>query len=110
MSIDYRTVGLRIRRNRLEHKITQEELAFLVSTSAAYISNIERGRKRPSLEKLSEIADILGVTLNDLVYTSQNRPLTNNKELNEMMSLCPPDTQRILLNNICDIVRTFITK
>ena len=56
MKIDYIVVGARIRKYRLERGITQEDLAFQINTSAAYISNIERGIKRPSLQKLVEIA------------------------------------------------------
>ena len=73
--IDYYIVGSRIRQYRIERNITQEELAFQVDTSAAYISNIERGIKKPSLQKLSEIAEVLQVTVNDLIYSN---PYTNN--------------------------------
>lgn len=110
-SINYHTVGLRIRRYRLERKITQEELAFQINTSAAYISNIEHGKKKPSLQKLIEIAEALGVTINDLIYS--NPPgyfFQNNKHLNEMISLCTPEKQEHLLNNITAIIETFITK
>lgn len=66
--IDYIEIGKRIRRFRQERGITQEELAYEIDTSAAYISNIERGIKKPSLQKLFDIADIFQVTLNDLIY------------------------------------------
>lgn len=66
--IDYYIVGSRIRQYRIEKNITQEELAFQVETSAAYISNIERGIKKPSLQKLSEIAEVLQVTINDCIF------------------------------------------
>ena len=111
MEINYHTVGLRVRRFRLERKITQEELAFQINTSAAYISNIERGRKKPSLQKLAEIADVLGVTLNDLIYSgSSGYSFSNSKELNEMISLCTPEKQQLLLKNLSAIIETFITK
>lgn len=111
MEINYHTVGLRIRRFRLEKKITQEELAFQIDTSAAYISNIERGRKKPSLEKLTEIADVLGVTLNDLIYSSSpGYSFSNNKELNEMISLCTPEKQQLLFKYLYALIETFITK
>jgi len=43
MSVNYIAVGLRIKRFRMERGISQEELAFQVNTSSAYISNIENG-------------------------------------------------------------------
>ncbi len=111
MNINYHTVGLKIRRFRLERNMTQEELAFRVNTSAAYISNIENGNKHPSLEKLTDIASVLGVTLNDLVYpVSQKFTFANNKKLNELISLCTPEKQQHLLSYIEAIIETFITK
>lgn len=110
MEINYHTVGLRVRRFRLERKITQEELAFRINTSAAYISNIERGRKKPSLEKLAEIAEVLGVTLNDLIYSASSGYSISNKELNEMISLCTPEKQQLLFKSLSTIIETFITK
>ena len=68
--LDYHVIGSRIRHYRLERGITQEVLAFQVNSSAAYISRIERGQKKPSLEKLFEIAEVLHVTINDFVYIS----------------------------------------
>ncbi len=66
--LDYMEIGIRIRRLRHERGITQEELAYEIETSAAYISNIERGIKKPSLQKLFDIAGVFHVTLNDLIY------------------------------------------
>lgn len=41
--IDYSVIGSRIRQYRLDRGITQEDLAFRIRTSTAYISSIERG-------------------------------------------------------------------
>ena len=60
MELDYKQIGKRIRRYRLARNITQEEMAFQVGTSAAYISNIEQGKKKASLKKLCEISEFLG--------------------------------------------------
>ncbi len=110
MKINYNLVGRKIRHFRRIKNITQEELAFEINTSPAYISNIERGKKKPSLQKLFEIADILGVTINDLVYSSsENVVFLNSKELSELISLCTPDKQQLLINSISSIIQSFIT-
>ena len=54
--IDYSEVGKRIRYYRIKEGLTQEQLAFDIETSASYLSNIERGVKKPSLQKVSQIA------------------------------------------------------
>ena len=110
MDVNYVLVGRRIKYFRIQKNITQEELAFEINTSPAYISNIERGKKKPSLQKLFEISDILGVTINDLVYSSsKNTAFLNNKELSELLSLCTPDKQQLVINSISSIIQSFIT-
>jgi transcriptional regulator with XRE-family HTH domain len=110
MELNYRMIGKRIRRFRMSKDITQEELAFQIHTSAAYISNVERGRKKVSLQKLCEISEILGVTVNDLIYSSPGQnPVQGARELNELLSLCSVEEQKILLENISSIIQTFIS-
>ena len=110
MELNYRMIGKRIRRFRLSKNITQEELAFQIDTSAAYISNIERGKKKVSLQKLCEIAEILGLTVNDLIYgSSEHKSGEVAKEFAELLSLCPLEDQQRLLTNISSIIQTFIS-
>ena len=65
--INYEDVGKRIRYYRQSLGMTQEQLAFDVETSAAYISNIERAIKKPSLQKLLQVAEALDVSIEDLL-------------------------------------------
>ena len=69
--LDYHSIGNRIRKYRKRCGYTQEELGLSIDTSGPYISNIERAVKKPSLENLADIAEVLGVTLNDLVSSSE---------------------------------------
>ena len=107
--IDYNVIGSRIRQYRTERGITQEDLAFQINTSAAYISNIERGIKKPSLQKLTEIAEVMHVTVNDFLYSS---PYTINtsfdRELQYMLSLCTPEKQKIITKSIAEIINTML--
>ena len=109
MKIDYLVVGSRIRKYRLERGITQEDLAFQINTSAAYISNIERGIKRPSLQKLVEIASVMHVTVNDFLYTS---PCSTNssfdRDFQYLISMCTPEKQRIITKNIAEIIQAML--
>ena len=110
MELNYRLIGKRIRRYRLSKNITQEELAFQINTSAAYISNIECGKKKASLQKLCEISEVLGITMNDLIYnSSEHLSGFSNKEFNELMSLCSKEEQNNLIEYISSIIQTFIT-
>ncbi len=110
MSLDYLIIGRRIRYYRQTKRITQEELAFRIGSSAAYISNIESGKKKPSLQKLAEISDVLKITVNDLIYNPDIRPDSlSSPELSELISKCSIEKQEQILKNISEIIQTFIT-
>lgn len=79
--IDYILIGKRIRFYRQQMGLTQESLAFDINTSAAYVSCIERGKKKPSLQKLVEIAESLNISVNDLLFgTYQAEDFIGNLE------------------------------
>lgn len=111
MKLNYKVVGKRIRICRMNKNITQEQLAFQVNTSAAYISNIERGIKKPSLQKLVQIAEVLGVTVNDFIYNSTEAViLSDNFELTEMLSEYTPESQRLLIKSLITIIKAIRMK
>ena len=110
MSIDYFIIGKRIRYYRQTKRITQEELAFRIGSSAAYISNIESGKKKPSLQKLDQISDVLKITVNDLIYNPDlHTDSLSPPELSELISRCSVDKQELILKNISEIIKSFIT-
>ena len=104
MEINYVTIGRKIRTLRINRQMTQEDLAFMLETSPSYVSNIENGKKKPSLKKLGEISDIFGVSINDLLSVS----ISFEDEFSEMVSLCPPDKRKQLLESLSSIIQLFI--
>jgi DNA-binding XRE family transcriptional regulator len=54
-------VGKNIVRIRNERNVTQEELAFRAEIDRSYLSQIESGKRNPSLKLLARIADSLDV-------------------------------------------------
>lgn len=69
-TIDYAAIGNRIRATRLKRKITQEALSAATNLSIAHISHIECGKTKLSLPALVSIATTLGVTVDNLLYTT----------------------------------------
>ncbi|MFC4601826.1 helix-turn-helix domain-containing protein [Cohnella hongkongensis] len=55
---------------RLPRSLTQEQLAESIGVSDAYIGQIERGERSPTLETLVKIASRLGVTIDYLLHDS----------------------------------------
>lgn len=62
-------LGEKIRRLRKEKKLTLDKLAELTDSSKSYIWELEHSNNppRPSAEKLSKIAEQLGVTMEYLL-------------------------------------------
>ncbi len=65
----------KIKELRKERKISQKELAALINVAPNTISGYEAGIREPSLEKLQKIADIFGVTVDEVITVSPD-PLT----------------------------------
>ncbi len=111
MKLNYVAIGKRIRICRTSQNITQEQLAFQINTSPAYISNIERGVKKPSLQKLVQIAEILGVTVNDFLYNSTEVSIFNESfELSEILSEYTLEDQQLLLHSLTTIIKAIRLK
>jgi transcriptional regulator with XRE-family HTH domain len=67
-------VGARISSLRAEIGLTQETLAWNAGFAKAYLSQIEAGKRLPTLGTLRAIADQLDVELADLVALDQDEP------------------------------------
>ena len=63
----FNIIGLNIRNIRISKNISQEELAFRISSARNYIGCIERGEKYPSVSMLIDIAQALSCELSDIV-------------------------------------------
>ncbi|MDR3594159.1 helix-turn-helix transcriptional regulator [Clostridium sp.] len=61
MNIDYTVIGKRIKQARKENNKTQENLAEHLEVSNSYISRIERGTTKLSLELLVRICTYLNI-------------------------------------------------
>ena len=81
MSIDYKLLGNRIKEQRIAKGTTQEHFAEQMDVSVGYVSQMERGITKISLERLSIVADYLncdmgllleGVNSNDETYLEKD--------------------------------------
>ena len=69
--MDYQQIGRQIRAARLRRKMTQAQLAEAADLSVPYISHVERGKKRVSLDALLRISRALDVTVDQLLSGTQ---------------------------------------
>ncbi|MBX0326587.1 helix-turn-helix domain-containing protein [Oscillochloris sp. ZM17-4] len=67
----------RVRKLRLEHDMTQAELASRLGLSAnAHISFIEGGHKTPSIDLVVRLADLFAVTTDYLLHSEDSADLS----------------------------------
>lgn len=64
-------IGEQIKFWRQQRSLTQERLAEMVELTPGFISLIETGKKRASLETLLSLCRALNITLNDLLVGNQ---------------------------------------
>lgn len=61
-------LAMNLKKLRKQKKLSQEKLARLVDISYNTISKIEAGKaKNPTFETLSKLADVFGVSIDELV-------------------------------------------
>ena len=68
--LDYKMIGKRIQSARKDAHMTQDDLADKCGCTSKYVSNIETGKKTPSLDLLTNISSALEVTVDSLLIDS----------------------------------------
>lgn len=69
-ALDYVKIGHRVKVSRKEENLSQEALAEKCATTSRYLSDIENGKCRPSLDLLARICVALDVSIDSLLYDS----------------------------------------
>lgn len=72
LAVDYLSIGDRIRERRKFLKLSQENLSNEIGVSASFISDIENGRRKMSLETMIKISIALDTSLDYLVLDNRN--------------------------------------
>lgn len=101
--VDYYEIGQRIRKLRKARCLSQEQLAEYVGISTTHMSHIETGNTKLSLPVLVDLARVLEVQVDTLLYDQP--PIQTDavsQEISRLMEGC--DARRAKV--ICEIVRT----
>ena len=97
MSVNFKLIGKRVKEVRTEKGISQADLAERCKTSAQYLSHIENGRKQASLQTLVSVAEVLGVSLNELLSGNQvNNPAEYQRDVLQIFEGCSSYEKRVL--------------
>ena len=98
------TVGKKISALRKERNMTQMELADRMGVSFQAVSNWERGNSMPDISKLPELAEIFGVTIDELLGSAS--PLVRSAAENRMDDYLKENTVTVeALNEAAPILK-----
>ena len=107
MNIDYKLIGDRIKEQRVKNKMTQENLAERLDVSIGYVSQVERGITKISLDLLGHISSILKTDIS--FFVSGAAVKSDNYLLNELeLSFCKlTHTQRKMLIEMINVIEKY---
>ena len=71
--MDAKAVGQRLKAAREKKNMTQEDLAARIDISPTHVSVIERGTKIPRVDTFVSIANVLGVSADELLVDVVDR-------------------------------------
>lgn len=101
------SVGKRIRELRIRKRLSQEQIALRAEITTAYLGQIERGEKNPTVKSVEQISNALGISLSEL-FSNQGAPIANvdgtmENIIFEMQDLSIKERKEML-----DIIRNII--
>ena len=69
----------KVKEMRTKHKLTQQQLADIVHVSSRTIISIEKEQYSPSLMLAYRMAEVFGVTIEELCCLKENKELEDKK-------------------------------
>jgi len=88
-------LGAELRQARLALHLTQADVAEKVNTDPETISRFERGSTLPSLTRLLDLADALGVTVASLLGAASPREADEMDELRQVLAGLKPKDRKL---------------
>jgi len=98
------TVGARIRSRRKECGLTLKMLSVKCGISVSFLSDIEHGRRNPSLDKLRAIAEGLDTTVSSLFGEEDN---TSQKDESQLQAFYKPEGMSLEFREVLEKIEDF---
>ncbi len=102
--LDFKMIGLRIKEKRYEEQITQADLAEKTDLSAQYLSQVESGKKKISLQALFNVSQVLHTTVDELLegnfYDGDEAYI---REISKLLEDCSGIERKILYEMIVSL-------
>lgn len=106
-SINYKDIGKRIKIARIRCDLSQAKLAAAMNITSSHLSNIETGNAKLSLPTLVRIANVLNVSIADILCDNLKRAKEAYcNECNILLSDCSEYEVRIITDLISSTIST----
>lgn len=98
-------LGKRIRTERIDKKMTQEELAERAGLHPTYIGQVERGEKSLTITSLEKIVEGLGISFSDLFENIQppTKPTSLAMRCYDKINSYPQEKQKQFYELLCAV-------
>ena len=105
--LDYIALGKRIKNYRMKINMTQAQVAEKLNVSSNYISQIERGIAKISLNRLQEIAECINTPMQYLVADiSVNNQQYLMPEITDKLSALSPTNKQFILE-VTELIKKY---
>lgn len=103
--MDNSTLGERIKKARKRLNLTQEQLGEMADVTSAYIGQMERNERTPSLKRLKKVAKQLDVSVEYLVVGTKSSAEINEDLKKELDGI--NEQQKQLITEVIRIVKKY---
>lgn len=97
--VDYKVIGDRLKAYRQQVGLTQETVAEQAGITVVYLSKIENGHVRPTIDLLQTLCDAINCDLGNLFQNvSPASSSYENERVLDLFNACAPEVKPIALN------------
>lgn len=104
MALDRGILGNQIRGSRIENQISQEQLAELVNITPTHLKHLESEHRKPSLEVLVSLMEVLHFSFDGLVFPIPTEREKRSQEIEILLKACSDQQLEIIL----DVTRSLL--
>lgn len=97
MTINYKKLGQKLKKMRIENNLTQENLAELCDLSTSYVSYIETGKRKLSFKTLEVLSKYLKFEI-ELIDEDKKKELAENRFYNRLKSFIKKELEPYNIN------------
>lgn len=103
--MDNANLGERMKKTRKKLNLTQEQFGEMTDVTSAYIGQIERNERTPSLKKLKEMAEKLGVSVEYLVVGEKTAAEVDENLKKELEGVS--QRQKMLITEVIRLIKEY---